>query len=50
VITRKTVEWHLKKAFDKLDIRSRDQLPDVMDRDVMDRDLAGVSKGRRRTS
>lgn len=50
VITRKTVEWHLKKAFDKLDIRSREQLPDVMDRDVMDRDLAEVSKGRRRTS
>jgi hypothetical protein len=41
VITRKTVEWHLKKAFDKLDIRSRDQLPDVMDRD-----LAGAGDGR----
>jgi DNA-binding CsgD family transcriptional regulator len=38
VITRKTVEWHLKKAYDKLDIRSRDQLPDVMEHD-----LAGAS-------
>ena len=34
VITRKTVEWHLKKAFVKLDIRSRDQLPEVMDHDL----------------
>jgi DNA-binding CsgD family transcriptional regulator/predicted hotdog family 3-hydroxylacyl-ACP dehydratase len=32
VITRKTVEWHLKKVFDKLDIRSREQLPEVMRR------------------
>jgi ATP/maltotriose-dependent transcriptional regulator MalT len=32
VITRKTVEWHLKKVFVKLDIRSRGQLPEVMGR------------------
>jgi DNA-binding CsgD family transcriptional regulator len=31
VITRKTVEWHLKKVFVKLDISSRDQLPEVME-------------------
>ena len=34
VVTRKTVEWHLKKAYDKLDIRSRDQLSEVMEQDV----------------
>ncbi|HUA06237.1 MAG TPA: AAA family ATPase [Solirubrobacteraceae bacterium] len=38
VITRKTVEWHLKKAYDKLDIRSRGQLSEVMEHD-----LAGAS-------
>ncbi len=31
VITRKTVEWHLKKVFVKLDISSRDQLAEVME-------------------
>ena len=31
VITRKTVEWHLHKAFLKLHIRSRDQLADVIE-------------------
>ena len=31
VITRKTVEWHLKKVFVKLDISSREQLPEVME-------------------
>jgi DNA-binding CsgD family transcriptional regulator len=31
VITRKTVEWHLKKVFVKLDISSRDQIPEVME-------------------
>jgi DNA-binding CsgD family transcriptional regulator/tetratricopeptide (TPR) repeat protein len=30
VITRKTVEWHLKKAYVKLDIKSRDELPTAM--------------------
>ena len=33
VITRKTVEWHLKKAFAKLEVRSRHQLRGVMDRE-----------------
>jgi len=42
VITRKTVEWHLKKAYDKLDIRSRGQLSEVMEHD-----LAGASDLRR---
>jgi DNA-binding CsgD family transcriptional regulator len=32
VITRKTVEWHLKKVFVKLDISSREQLRDAMER------------------
>ena len=41
VITRKTVEWHLKKAFVKLDVSSREQLPGVMDHD-----LARASDGR----
>ena len=52
VITRKTVEWHLKKAFVKLDVSSREQLPDVMDRDPTgaDRDLARGVEGARRTS
>jgi DNA-binding CsgD family transcriptional regulator len=31
VITRKTVEWHLKKAFVKLDVSSREQLREAMD-------------------
>lgn len=31
VVTRKTVEWHLSKAFVKLNVRSREQLSAVMD-------------------
>ncbi len=40
VITRKTVEWHLKKVFVKLDISSREQL-----REAMESRLAGSSRG-----
>jgi DNA-binding CsgD family transcriptional regulator len=44
-LSSRTVEWHLRKIFDKLSISSRRQLRDVLPRDVLPIDAgAGLSR------